>query len=74
MATTRFTGKVTDPEMELWLLSVTVTVNVEVTADGSGVPVMTPAPVGPASPLGRLPPVNVHVYGAVPPDAVSVWL
>ena len=61
VATNKLTGRVTWPEMELPLLSVTVTVKVEVTAEASGVPVMSPAEVGPESPAGGLPPVNAQV-------------
>ena len=37
----------------------------------NGVPEMVP-PVENVSPAGRAPPSANHVYGAVPPDAVSV--
>lgn len=38
-----------------------------------GVPVITPA-LESVSPAGRLPEDNAHVYGAVPPVAVTVTL
>ena len=39
-----------------------------------GVPVMAPVAPLSASPVGRAPLVMAYVYGAVPPEAVTVWL
>lgn len=50
--------------------SVAWTVKLEVPA-AVGDPEITPAPLN-ASPAGRVPEVTVHVYGAVPFDAVKV--
>jgi hypothetical protein len=50
--------------------SVTRTVNVEFPAAG-GVPVIAPFALS-DSPAGKLPDTMFHVYGAVPPPAVSV--
>ena len=52
------------------LLSVTFTVNVSLTAEAFGLPVIFPSECR-CRPFGRLP-VFVHLYGVVPPAALSV--
>ena len=52
------------------VLPLTCKVNGNVPA-AAGVPVMVPAEPS-ASPAGSAPAVSVHVYGGVPPTAVSV--
>ncbi len=54
-------------------LSVTIAVKLEV-PDVVGVPVMAPVPATRESPAGSVPEEIDHVYGVVPPEAVSAWL
>jgi hypothetical protein len=51
-------------------LSVTRTVNAEFPA-AAGVPAIAPLELS-DNPAGKLPDATLHVYGAVPPPAVSV--
>ena len=54
-------------------LSVAVIVKLKLPA-ADDVPVIAPVDVLSDRPVGKLPAVTVYVYGAVPPDAVTVWL
>ena len=42
--------------------------------DDVGVPVIAPVDVFNDSPVGSAPALTAYVYGAVPPEAVIVWL
>src|SRR3972149_6553749 len=53
--------------------SVTCTVKLYVPAS-VGVPLITPVVLLRLRPDGREPDVTTHVYGVLPPEAVSVWL
>ena len=54
-------------------LSVAVIVKLNVPA-ADGVPVIAPLDAFSDSPVGNAPAVTANVYGAVPPDALIVWL
>src|SRR5262245_39777977 len=55
----------------LWAPAVTWTVKFEVPV-AVGVPEITPVPAASVSPAGSVPLASDHVYGGVPPVAVSV--
>jgi hypothetical protein len=63
----------TEPVAVFPVLSVTVNVAVKLSAGSAGVPVTSPvtALVKP-NPVGRVPPTNAQVSGAVPPVAARV--
>ena len=63
----------TEPVAVFPVLSVTVNVAVKLLAGGVGVPVTSPVTVlVKPSPVGRVPPTNAQVSGAVPPVATRV--
>jgi hypothetical protein len=65
------TGTVKGPDVELLLLSVTVTVNVALVAVRGGIPVNAPAELRPSQ-AGN--PVADQLYPPEPPVAANVWL
>jgi len=54
------------------LESITLKVSMTAEAAAVGVPVIAPVAPFKIKPAGRVPPVNVHVYGELPPLAASV--
>jgi hypothetical protein len=58
----------------VWLaLSVTSTVNASAVTAVVGLPEITPVLVFRVNPAGSVPALTLHVYGEVPPIAVSVY-